>query len=120
MSTSEASILRNHFLKLTHKYFKDKNSKTKYKENERHAALLGLTAFITAYPYDIPDWMPEVLTAMVPAASDRPPIKNTATKTLSEFRRTHESENHKDIRSAFNEEQWEMIQGVGSQASYFT
>lgn len=37
-----------------------------------------------------------------------------------DFRRTHENESHQELRAAFNEDQWEALQGVGSQASYFT
>lgn len=32
---------------------------------ERHAAVLGLKAFVLSSPYDVPPWLPDVLMALV-------------------------------------------------------
>lgn len=56
----------------------------------RHAAVQGLRAFVLSAPYDVPDWLPEVLMALVRVAGEPGPVKTTVTKTLAEFRRTHE------------------------------
>ena len=88
--------------------------------NKKHASVLGLKAFVLSHPYDIPPWMAEVLITMIQAAHDKDPIKTTVTKTLGDFRTTHENESHEELRNAFDAETWESIQAVGSQASYFT
>ena len=48
------------------------------------------------------------------------PISQRGRHSAGDFRRTHESESHQELRAAFNEDQWEAIMGVGAQASYFT
>ena len=45
--------------------------------SERHAALLGLRAFVLTSPYDAPPWLPDVLMALVRAAGEAAPIKKT-------------------------------------------
>ena len=45
--------------------------------HERHAALLGLRAFVLTSPYDVPPWLPDVLMALVRAANQPAPIKKT-------------------------------------------
>lgn len=45
--------------------------------NEKHAALLGLRAFVLTTPYDVPSWLPDVLMALVKAAGEPAPIKKT-------------------------------------------
>ena len=123
MADEEASVLRERFLADTRKYYPTGRRKGKAKEGDavrKHACVLGLKAFVMSHPYDIPSWMPEVLVAMIPAAHDKHPIKTTVTKTLGDFRTTHENESHESLRLAFDEETWESMQAVGSQASYFT
>lgn len=99
--------------------FKKRNPST-IEMTKKHGFVLGLKAFVMSHPYDIPQWMPEVLVAMLPAANDPPPIKTTVTKTLGDFRRTHENESHLELRNAFDEEAWESIQAVGACCSYFS
>ena len=45
--------------------------------NERHAALLGLRAFVLTSPYDVPAWLTDVLMALARAAAEPAPMKNT-------------------------------------------
>ena len=45
--------------------------------NEKHAALLGLRAFVLTSPYDVPPWLPDVLMALVKASGEPAPIKKT-------------------------------------------
>lgn len=44
---------------------------------EKHATVLGLSAFVLASPYDVPEWLPELLLALVRAASQPAPIKTS-------------------------------------------
>ena len=50
--------------------------------NERHAALLGLRAFVLTSPYDVPAWLTDVLMALVKAAAEPAPIKKTVRQGL--------------------------------------
>ena len=45
--------------------------------SEKHAALLGLKAFVLTTPYDVPPWLSDVLMALVRAAGEPAPIKKT-------------------------------------------
>lgn len=63
-----------------------KQSKTKLKRNinsdnlyvesviKRHCGVLGLCAFIDAYPYEVPDFIPGVFSALGDHLNDPPPI----------------------------------------------
>ncbi|KAJ1556307.1 hypothetical protein HK405_002861, partial [Cladochytrium tenue] len=70
---------------------------------QRHGAVLGLSALILAFPYDVPVWVPAVVRRLAACASDRPPISTTVNKTFSEFRRTHQDGWH-DHLEALSEE----------------
>ena len=40
-----------------------------------HAATLGLSALILAFPYEMPAWLPEVMTSFVSHVNDPAPIQ---------------------------------------------
>ncbi|KAI3424360.1 hypothetical protein D9Q98_009913 [Chlorella vulgaris] len=86
---------------------------------QRHAVVLGLKAFVLSTPYDVPGWLPDVLMALVRLAPEPPPLRTSVTKTLSEFRRTHEEAGLSEVRELLSAEQWEAIRDVASPASYF-
>ena len=44
---------------------------------EKHAAVLGLQAFVQLAAYDVPPWLPAVLTSLATAASEPAPIRTT-------------------------------------------
>lgn len=41
---------------------------------ERHAGVLGLCAFVAASPYDVPEYLPEVIVGLGDFLHDPPPI----------------------------------------------
>ncbi|WFD08563.1 Proteasome activator BLM10 [Malassezia vespertilionis] len=56
-----------------------------------HSALLGATALVDAFPYDVPPWMPSlILDTIAPHAEDPVPISTTVRKCAADFRRTHQ------------------------------
>lgn len=55
----------------------------------RHSGVLGLGAIALAFPYDIPDLLPEVLVELANHANDPTPIQATVRKIFSEFWKTH-------------------------------
>ncbi len=48
---------------------------------ERHAAVLGLQAFVQLSAYDVPPWLPGVLTALTSAAVEPAPIRTTVSSS---------------------------------------
>ena len=44
---------------------------------EKHAAVLGLQAFVQLAAYDVPPWLPAVLTSLASAAGEPAPIRTT-------------------------------------------
>lgn len=44
---------------------------------EKHAAVLGLQAFVQLAAYDVPLWLPSVLTSIATAAGEPAPIRTT-------------------------------------------
>ncbi|KAF3853762.1 hypothetical protein F7725_014450 [Dissostichus mawsoni] len=70
----------------------------------RHAGVLGLSGCILSSPYDVPDWMPQILMDLSDHLNDQQPIDMTVKKTLSEFRRTHH-DNWQEHRQCFTDDQ---------------
>ncbi|KAF7667140.1 hypothetical protein LDENG_00077040 [Lucifuga dentata] len=71
---------------------------------QRHAGVLGLSACILSSPYDVPDWMPQILMDLSDHLNDPQLIEMTVKKTLSEFRRTHH-DNWQEHRQCFTDDQ---------------
>ena len=42
--------------------------------NEKHTGALGLKAFVTAYPYDVPEQLPDILITLSEHVNDPQPI----------------------------------------------
>ncbi|KAJ1773190.1 Proteasome activator BLM10 [Coemansia sp. RSA 1813] len=74
----------------------------------RHAGVLGLSCLVLAFPYTIPDWMPEVLVQLAECIDDPNPIQATIQRTFAEFRRTHMDTWHED-RKKFTSNQLEIL-----------
>ncbi|KAJ2161250.1 Proteasome activator BLM10, partial [Coemansia sp. RSA 552] len=51
----------------------------------RHAGVLGLSCLVLAFPYAIPDWLPEVLVRLAECVDDPNPIQSTVQRTFAEF-----------------------------------
>jgi proteasome activator subunit 4 len=84
----------------------------------RHAAVLGLSSIITAFPYEMPEWMPSTLAFLANRASgDRGMIGMSVKKTLGDFKKTHQDTWSMD-QKLFNEDELEALEGVFS-SNYF-
>ncbi|KAG9243685.1 putative proteasome activator complex subunit 4 [Calycina marina] len=80
----------------------------------RHAAVLGLGALVTAFPYATPPppWMPEILALLASRASNDAGAIGKAVKTiLAEFKKTRQDTWMTD-QKAFTPEQLEDLEGV--------
>ncbi|CAG8466985.1 9745_t:CDS:10 [Ambispora leptoticha] len=84
----------------------------------RHAATLGLSCLIDAFPYEVPKWMPEVLVQLAKCISDPVPIQTTVKKTFANFRRTHQDSWHED-KKEFTEDQLSLLSDMLISPSYY-
>lgn len=103
---------------------------------KRHSGVLGLCAFITAYPYDIPEFVPNVFEIISNHLNDPQPIpvnkfellatkkiiliflQATIRKTLADFKRTHHDgwDLH---QQKFNEVQLAVLTDLTVPPSYY-
>lgn len=85
---------------------------------ELHASVLGLCAYVSAFPYDVPDMLPQVLVTLSDHLNDPHPIPATIKKTLSNFRRTHH-DNWRDHKQKFTEDQLVVLTDLLLSPSYY-
>lgn len=129
-----AGLIHSSFLSDTDKLFKlfktkcrtkikrvQSNSNESYDSNAlitRHCGILGLCSFINAYPYDIPDFIPDVLDVISNHLNDPQPIPATIRKTLASFKRTHhDGWNFHKLK--FTESQLDLLNDLLIPPSYF-
>lgn len=82
---------------------------------KRHSAVLGLSALVTAFPYDTPpSWLPPVL-AQLARCSDNPhPIAASIKRVLASFKKTHNDTWHADQRAFTQEELEDLAEPSGT------
>ncbi|GIY87913.1 proteasome activator complex subunit 4 [Caerostris extrusa] len=85
---------------------------------ERHAGILGLCSCVHAYPYDVPEFLPDILVLLGDHLHDPQPISTTIKKTLSSFRRTHH-DNWRDHKLKFTDDQLAVITDLLVSPSYY-
>jgi proteasome activator subunit 4 len=56
---------------------------------QRHSGVLGLCAFIDAYPYDVPDFVPDVFSVLGDHLNDPPPISVSITFRIEKTQLIH-------------------------------
>ncbi|KAJ3061239.1 hypothetical protein HDU98_002852 [Podochytrium sp. JEL0797] len=84
----------------------------------RHAAVIGLSSLVLAFPYDVPEWMPEVLITLSGCISDQAPVATTVSKTFADFRRTHQDTKEEGMK-AFTEDQLSILSDLLISSSYY-
>ncbi|CAG0897570.1 unnamed protein product, partial [Darwinula stevensoni] len=84
----------------------------------RHAGVLGLCAFVAAYPYDVPDFMPDILMMLGDHLHDPEPIPTSIRSTLSDFKRTH-LDNWQDHKAKFSDDQLGVLTDLLVSPSYY-
>jgi len=86
---------------------------------KRHAAVLGLSALVQAFPYEVPEWMPAVLVTLSNLSTDSSgAIVSTVKKTFADFKRTHQDTWHED-KEKFTPDELEAIADVVSGGNYY-
>lgn len=84
-----------------------------------HAVVLGLSACVQSVPYDMPRWLPKVITTLAQFAKEASPaVRATVRKCIAEFRRTH-ADTWAVQKFMFNDEELEILTDTSSSASYF-
>lgn len=80
---------------------------------KRHAAVLGLGALVSAFPYKSPPpkWVPQILATLASVASDPGMIGKSVKSLLGDFKNTRNDTWHLDSK-AFTTEQLEDLEGV--------
>ncbi|KAL3286253.1 hypothetical protein HHI36_000763 [Cryptolaemus montrouzieri] len=84
----------------------------------RHAGVLGLCAFISSTPYDVPEFLPDIFGVLGPHLNDPQPIPSTIRKTLGDFKRTHQ-DNWEVHKMQFTEEQLLVLRDLTMPPSYY-
>lgn len=84
----------------------------------RHGVVLGVAACVLSVPYDMPSWLPNMVTVLAQFNHEKWPISATVTKTIADFRRTH-LDTWEFQKLMFSEEQLEVLSDLTSSASYF-
>lgn len=84
----------------------------------RHAGILGLCAFVNAYPYDVPEFIPDTLMFLSDYIHEPQPISVTIKRTLQEFKRTHQ-DNWQDHKLRFSDDQLAILTDILVSPSYY-
>jgi len=84
----------------------------------RHGAVLGLCAFVTAFPHTVPDFVPTLLGFLGDHLHDKQPIPATIKKSLQSFKRTHQ-DNWTEHKEAFTEDQLIDLTNLLVSPSYY-
>lgn len=78
-----------------------------------------ISCLILATPYDLPSYMPSLITSFVRHATTSSAMSDTVTKTMQLFKATHQDRWDTDFKACFTREQLEDIQGAGA-AHYYS
>ncbi|XP_029642324.1 proteasome activator complex subunit 4 [Octopus sinensis] len=85
---------------------------------QRHAGVLGICACIQAYPYEVPQFVPQLLVDISTHVNDIQPIQLTVKKALSNFRRTHHDNWH-DHKQKFTDDQLLVLTDLLVSPNYY-
>ena len=85
---------------------------------ERHAGVLALASIILAFPYSVPEFLPDLLVRLVAHLAEPNPIQATVKKAISDFRRTHQDRWHDHVKQ-FTQDQLDLVSEVLISPSYY-
>lgn len=85
----------------------------------RHGKVLELSAIVLSHPTDLPDWMPEAITALCLLNDDDPVIKQTIIHTIGEFKKTHQ-DLWPMILITWSSDQLSLISDFAGSRSYYS
>jgi len=114
-------ILKDRFTRQASQITLPRRDTTTYPKTLRqpHAAILGVTALIDAFPYSVPTWLPELIGDVLSRhAYDPIPISSTIRECASKFKETHGDTWHEDSLK-FDEEQMGALTTLLAGSSYY-
>jgi len=95
------------------------NRKTHEDVVARHAGVLGLRSIVTAYPHDIPDFLPSLLVLLAKYSHDRvQQIRESVRKTFSDFWKCHR-DTWRIEKKHFDEDQLAVLTDILISPSYY-
>ncbi|PLW40659.1 hypothetical protein PCANC_01611 [Puccinia coronata f. sp. avenae] len=84
-----------------------------------HSAVLGSSALVNAFPYDVPPWVPQILIHNLCSHLSSPPmISTTARKTLTVYKKTHQ-DTWIEGQKMFSEEELTILNDCLVGSSYY-
>jgi len=84
-----------------------------------HSAVLGSSALVNAFPYDVPPWVPQILIHNLCSHLSSPPmISTTARKTLTVYKKTHQ-DTWLEGQKMFSEEELTILNDCLVGSSYY-
>ncbi|KAH7645848.1 proteasome activator complex subunit 4-like protein 2 [Dermatophagoides farinae] len=98
--------------------FRSKSSDMSSDISERHGSILGLCAFVYAFPNEIPDFIPEILFFLTGHVRSISVISNSVTKTLRFFKK-HHIEDWAIHKRKFSSDQLSQLNDVLISPSYY-
>jgi len=84
----------------------------------RHSGVLGLSAFVSSSPYDIPEHLPAILMTLADHLHDPQPIPATVKNVFQEFKRTHQ-DNWAEHKQKLTEDQLSTLTDLLVSPSYY-
>lgn len=85
-----------------------------------HSGILGAVALLSAFPYDVPRWMPSLLIETVCQHTESPPpVSNTVKKCAAEWRRTHQDNWNEVVTKLSVDELQEVNMWVLGRSDYY-
>jgi len=85
---------------------------------KHHSGILGMCAFVEAFPYDVPKFVPPILMELSTHLNDPQPIPMTIKKSLQEFKRTHQ-DNWQEHKRKFTEDQLVVMTDLLVSQNYY-
>ena len=83
-----------------------------------HSGILGLCALVEAYPYDVPEGVPDILIELEKHLHDPQPIPKTIKDAFQEFKRTHQ-DNWQEHKLKFSEDQLVVMTDLLISPNYY-
>ena len=80
--------------------------------------ILGLSAMVEAYPYDVPEFVPDILIELEKHLHDPQPIPKTIKDTFQEFKRTHQ-DNWQEHKLKFTDDQLVVMTDLLVSPNYY-
>ncbi len=83
-----------------------------------HSGILGLCAIVEAYPYDVPEMVPDILIELEKHLHDPLPVPKTIKDCFQEFKRTHQ-DNWQEHKLKFSDDQLSVMTDLLVSPNYY-